>query len=371
MENKSLRLPKGQGRVYREHGPPQALHAETSLGPLGCLEKPRKSGFNTCICSVKWEEVRGGRRDRLVPKAFIQTASQVGGSTTLLSGPGVIRGSLLHSQSPNARPLYLRSEPLRLAFLGDPPEGLLPGPQRAGSQDPRRLAPGPKEGCARCFLPGTPTFPERRAGPAAGSGGAQTMTNRTRRADAASKRDAPSLHAGQGRPGAGRLLRCERREGRGFRRRGNRAGRTHGSERAAGSGPGQGALLSPGRAHGREPRGAPVFRPAGRRGRGAGRPRSGRSPERGAQRCREASPQPPLAFLSNALATVGRQTKVLTSALVSQPRAVLQGALCHPPGTPQDSIASTLAKMLTLASFLFVMAVALCLPVCSVTAVGR
>ncbi|CAI9178140.1 unnamed protein product [Rangifer tarandus platyrhynchus] len=180
-------------------------------------------------------------------------------------------GPKVKELSPNACPLYLRSEPLRLAFPGDSPEGLLPGPQRASSQDPRRLAPGPKEGCpeegrARCFLPGTPTSRRGVQAPPLCSGGAQTMTNRTRRADAASKRDAPSLHAGQGRPGAGRLLRCERREGRGFQRRGNHAGWTHGSERAAGSGPGQGALLSPGRAHGREPRGTPVFRTEGRRG---------------------------------------------------------------------------------------------------------
>ena len=169
-----------------------------------------------------------GRRGRLVPKAFIQKVSRVRGSTTLLRRPGVIRGSLLHS-SPSARPLYLRSEPLCLAFPGDPPEGLLPGPQRGGSQDPLRLAAGPKEGYpeegrARCFLPGTPTSRRGVRAPPSCSGGAQTMPNQTRRADAASKPDAPSLHAGQGRPGAGRLLRCERREGRGFQRRGDHAG---------------------------------------------------------------------------------------------------------------------------------------------------
>lgn len=149
----------------------------------------------------------GGRRDRLVPKAFIQKASQVRGSTTLLSRPGVIRGSLLHSQSPNARPLYLRSKPLRLASPGNPQEGLLPGPQRAGSQDPRRLAPGPKEGCpeegrARCVLPRTPTSRRGVQAPPPCSGGAQTMTNRTRRADAASKRDTVSAR-GAGAPGGG------------------------------------------------------------------------------------------------------------------------------------------------------------------------
>lgn len=78
MENKSLRLPKGQGRVSRGHGPPQALHAETSLGPLGCLEKPRKSDFNTCICSVKWEEVRGKGGIGLSPKPLFKRRARLG-----------------------------------------------------------------------------------------------------------------------------------------------------------------------------------------------------------------------------------------------------------------------------------------------------
>lgn len=109
-------------------------------------------------------------------------------------------------------------------------------------------------------------FPERRAGPAAvlGWSADNDEPNPPRRRRIQAGRTVSAR--GAGAPGGGASPPVERREGRGFQRRGNHAGWTHGSERAAGSGPGQGALLSPGRAHGREPRGTPVFRTEGRRG---------------------------------------------------------------------------------------------------------
>lgn len=115
-------------------------------------------------------------------------------------------------------------------------------------------------------------FPERRAGPAAVFGWS-------------ADNDEPNPPRRR-RIQAGHRL-CTR--GRGARGRGVSSGASAGKEggssdeettpagltarSAAGSGPGQGALLSPGRAHGREPRGTPEFRTEGRRGRGAGRPR--------------------------------------------------------------------------------------------------
>lgn len=301
--------------------------------------------------------------------------SRVRGSRTLLGRPGVIQGSLLHSQSPSARrPLYLRSEPLCLASPRTHRRGccrarsaLAPKTPAGSPRDRRRGTP---RRAARCFLPGTPTSRRGVRAPPRCSGGAQTMPNEIRRADAASKRDAPSLHTGQGLPGAGRLLRCERREGRGFQRRGDHAGWTHGEERAAGPGSGQGALQARVGERGREPRGTPVLCTEGRRG-ARRRPTPLGPLSRG--RCIALLGSQPAAAPRVLKKRVGqgRETKVLTSALVSQPPSGAAESTVPSALDFAGFIALTLAKMLALASLLFVMAVALCLPVCSVTAVGR
>ena len=411
-----LDFPQAKGESLRAAGPSQALLAETSLGALGCLGKP--SGHLHPFCKMEW-----GRRLGLAPKAFIRKASQVRRIHDRAKPVGRIMRFPPPPTFTGPPSPYLRSAPLRSVLrCRGPMRGAVP--EAAARCLPRTppARPGPTAGSleearARCALPGTPTSRRGARAPRPHSGGAQTLPNKTRRPDAASARghavSALRAHSPGGR--ASPLLRARGRKRRlleaanhaperGHLRRGDHSGwalrgeeraarharargrcrpgeerlggshvghlccsRSRGGERGE-TRSGQGAVQARGGAPGWEPRGTPVFLTEERRG-------ARRRPSPLSQgRCIAllgTRPAAPLAFLNNALAKAGKLTKVLTSALVSQPPSGAAGSSVSSAVDSAGFIASTLAKMLTLASFLFVMAIALCLPVCPVLAVGR
>lgn len=112
-----------------------------------------------------------------------------------------------------------------------------------------------------------------------------------------------------------------------------------------------------GGAPGWEPRGTPVFLTEGPTSDPVFRPLGSLFQER----CSVSGnpPAAPLAFSNHALARAGRETKVLTSAQVAQPLGDAPGSTVPAAVDSAGFIAPTRAKMLTLASFLFVMAIAL------------